>query len=220
MDEENERIHDEIIAFLDGLDIPKNKPSTEEKTHKIDRKIQLVSLPAHTYLTNLHTELNNFLTNGQTGIYISFQRPANNLTTLLYNSHIDTTNLSIIDMASELTTQFEKQGHELHESFISEIFTKIQYELTDLTKTITTEQDKFILLDSINTMALYLNQNQIIELITLIQKNLLSDNKTSLYVYGAAELYSNQLCTYIQEYINLIDTPTYAKDQQIISNNW
>lgn len=220
MDEENERIHDEIIAFLDGLDLPKNTPSNDETTKKIEKKIQLASLPANTYLTNLHRELNNYLTNGQTGIYISFQRPTNNVTTLLHNSHIDMTNLSIIDMASELTTQFEEQEQGLQESYILEIFKKIQYELNNLNKTNTAEQEKFILIDSVNTMALYLNQNQIIELITLIQKNLLSNNKTSLYVYGATELYSNQLCTYIQEYINFIDTPTFAKNQQIISNNW
>jgi hypothetical protein len=220
MDKENERIHDEIIAFLDGLDQNNDTYSSEETTKNIDKKIQLISLPANNYISNLHNQLNNFIAQGQNGVYISFQRPANNIMALLNQSNIETTNLSIIDIATELSTHLDDKGPQFYESYISDIFKKIQYETNTLaTKTPLTNK-KFILIDSINTMALYLTQQQIIELLTLIQNNILSDNTTKLYVYGANELISNKITTSIQEYLNIIDTPIKTKDQQIISHKW
>jgi hypothetical protein len=218
MDAEKEKIHEEIIEFLNGLDQRKNIQDTPTNINNKQtiNKIQLSPLPADQYLTQIMNNLKQFINQGQTGVFISFQRPANNLMNLLYHHEIEPTKLGIIDIASEITMQNDETNPESCESYIPGLISDMQYEMNNLKTSFPQDKNRFVMIDSINTMALYLNQQQIMQLITQIEKDILTDGNTNLYMYGAEVLFSNQLTKHIQNYLNFVESPVETRNKQVL----
>jgi hypothetical protein len=225
MEEYKEKIHDEILAFLEKLDQEKkqttdnqtNYSPTDKNRGPHQNQLHLKFLAADQYFTHIIENLQPLLNKGYTGIYISIQRPANNLMNLFNYYSIDTNHLQIIDFASDLTT-FSNEPHPTsQETYIPKIISQIQSEIHQI-KTTTQPANQFIMIDSINTMALYLNNEQIMQLITSIDKQLLSFNNTKLVIYGAEELSTHPILTDIENYFNFMTSPEETTPQKIQSS--
>ena len=225
MEEYKEKIHDEILAFLEKLDQEKKQTTdnqtdfspTDKNKEPQQHQLQLKFLAANQYFTHIIENLQQLLNKGYRGLYISFQRPTNNLMNFFNYYSIDTNNIQIIDFASELTSSNEEPHPTSQETYIPKIISQIQSEIHQI-KTTTHPTNQFIMIDSINTMALYLNNEQIMQLITSIDKQLLNSNNTRLMIYGAEELSTHPILTDIENYFNFMTSPAETTPQKIQSS--
>jgi len=114
----------------------------------------LLEIPAERYIETNIWSVKSMINNGFEGIYLSFQRPYNNLSSMLKNNGINLNKLFIIDCATSFSG--EKTDKNLRETGISQNF-----EVEDIINAIHVNlsklniENKFVFIDSLTTLALY-----------------------------------------------------------------
>ena len=123
----------------------------------------LLELPLENYFNASMITVKYLVDNGYQGVYVSFQRPFENLNTLFKQNGIDTSKIFIVDSA---TAHIEEKYK--NKTGCIKISTSI--EIDEFKKIIVKSlkgiknQKKFILIDSLTTLALYKSPSEITKL--------------------------------------------------------
>jgi len=118
--------------------------SIEEVFTKNNSGLFLIELPTESYCkTNLLT-IKNLLKNGFNGVYVSFQRPVENIHSWFKQFDIDLDKIKVLD-----GTNGSKNKKEVLPKDVEKIFDKIHKSLQGIKS-----NKKFVFIDSITTMAL------------------------------------------------------------------
>jgi len=109
--------------------------------------LYLLELPTESYCEMNFCTIKHLIDNGFKGVYVSFQRPLENIDSMLKELEIDNSQIKILDGTNE--TKNNKNKGELLPKDVNKIFDKILYSLENLEG-----NKKFVFIDSITTMAL------------------------------------------------------------------
>ena len=120
--------------------IIKNMLAQTIKKHK-NGAVLMLELPVENYFEANSAQVKFLTENNYEGIYVSFQRPLENILSLFKQNHVDIDKFLIIDEA----TAFSEENLE-----IDEIVKTICKSLKDIKS-----KKKFVLIDSLTTVALY-----------------------------------------------------------------
>jgi hypothetical protein len=116
--------------------------------------IVLLEIPAEKYIETNINSVKSMINHGFEGIYLSFQRPYNNLSSILKNNDVDLTKLFIIECATSFCGE-KPCGNPgwtgLSQNF--EVEETINAILTNLSKL--KSDKKFVFIDSLTTLALH-----------------------------------------------------------------
>jgi KaiC/GvpD/RAD55 family RecA-like ATPase len=113
-----------------------------------------MELPAEQYFEANVSSVKTLTGNGFEGVYVSFQRPFNNISSLLKQQGININKLFFVDVATAF-------GGELQEKSLRCIHISQSIDIDELVRAIYTSLDglkgkkKFIFIDSLTTLALY-----------------------------------------------------------------
>jgi len=132
------------------------------KKHE-NRAVIMMELPTDSYFeTNIKSVL--FLTKqGYDGIYISFQRPFKNITSLLEQNGIDTNKLYFIDVATAFAKESQEKNTKcLHISSTIDVDELVRAIYTSLEKL--RGKKSFVFMDSLTTITLYKPLSEIMRL--------------------------------------------------------
>jgi KaiC/GvpD/RAD55 family RecA-like ATPase len=116
--------------------------------------IIMIELPTNTYFEINSSNIKLLINNGFQGIYISFQRPFNNIISHFKENGIETNNIQFIDAATLLS------GEEIKEDNTC-TYVSPNLDIDELVKSIYTllvklkGSKKFIFIDSLTTLSLY-----------------------------------------------------------------
>ena len=127
-----------------------------EQTIQSDRQgvIIMMELPTNAYFEVSSSTIKLLTNNGFQGVYISFQRPFKNVSSLFEADGIDVDKLLFIDAATALSGEQQHEDMQcMHVSQALDIDELVKAIYTSLPKL--KSQKKFIFIDSLTTIALY-----------------------------------------------------------------
>jgi len=151
----------------------------------------LLELPAESYFIANSASVRFLTDNGFEGVYISFQRPYDNVRGLFDEYDIDHEKVIIVDCASDTG----KENFDDINNIISDSLKKLKC------------KNKFILIDSLSTIALYKQESEIAEL----TKKLIGINDDNLLIlFNVAEdlvkkPYIKDITSQADEVINVLN---------------
>lgn len=117
-------------------------------------KVVLIELPTDTYFEAMSHLVKLFVKNGFEGVYISFQRPFNNVVDMLKRQGVDTGKLLFIDVASIVSgDKLNTDPRCVHIPEDLDIDSLVRAVYTSLPKL--GSKKRFIFMDSLATMFLY-----------------------------------------------------------------
>lgn len=122
-----------------------------EKALKSNKNVIMMELPTDSYLEAGTSSIKALVDLGYKGVYVSFQRPCSNISSILNGKGIDTKKLIFIDAASPLAEQ-KTSGNCVFISENVEVDELVRAVYTSLGKL---DGKKFIYIDSMSTIALY-----------------------------------------------------------------
>jgi hypothetical protein len=174
------------------------KNSFEDTIHKYrSGSIVLLEIPSDNYFNINATSVKYLTDSGFEGIYISFQRPLDNLLNSLKNNFVDTEKLVVIDYASVcagIDADGKKQCKDSSGSInIKQVFNEINNSLNEIDS-----KDKFVFVDSISTLALYKSPSEILKIVDFLYKTIHKNDFENIMV--------------------IFNTAYISKDREIIKN--
>ena len=119
-----------------------------------DGSIVLLEAPAEKYLEANITSVKSFLNKGFQGVYLSFQRPYNNISRLFIENDIDINELFIVDAASALCGEkckINPRCVDLSENSQVDDIIQAAYKAINML----VKKKKFVFVDSLTTLALH-----------------------------------------------------------------
>jgi len=150
--------------------------------------IVLVELPTKDYMKQAIIKLKTLVNTGYTGVYISFQRPIDNLLKILKKEDIDTKKLVFVDVASSMCGGISKNAVQcipLAPNVDMDDLIRVTYLALDKLK----EKKRFIFIDSLTTIALHKPLSDIMRysefLMTTVKKD---EQQVLLVLFVAADL--------------------------------
>lgn len=160
-------MHDIVTNNIDSFDgnsdeIVRISLADTIKKHQQGSTIML-ELPIENYFTANTTSVKFLLEQGFEGVYVSFQRPYENIACLLKEQGIDTDSLVIIDCTTKDSGEIckEKSGCvNISASIDVDEFKKIILNSLKSLKS----KNRFVLIDSLTTLALYKSTSDITKL--------------------------------------------------------
>lgn len=116
--------------------------------------VVMMELPTDAYLEVCQTTLKVLIEKGLQGVYISFNRPFKNISSILEQNGVDTTNLIFVDVATSLGDEKSEENTQcVHisknigiDELVRAIYTSIQR---------FADNKKFVYIDSLSTISLY-----------------------------------------------------------------
>ena len=177
------------------------------KNHK-NGTIILQEVPAENYLEANVSSIKSLLDNGYEGIYMSFQRPYKNLSSLLEQNSVDTDKLLVIDAATSFSGDIQEYNPKC-------VYVAQDAEVESLVDTIYKSllkikgDKKFVFIDSLTTLGLHEATSEISRfpkfLIKTLRENDFED--TTLLFNVAKDLtrkrYITNISVYADEHIHL-----------------
>lgn len=178
--------------------------SLAETINKHNKRAAIIlELPTDNYCFANSASVRYLTENGYEGLYISFQRPYDNISCLFDKCSIDKKKVHIIDYASScIEKNFEEIGKSISES------------LKDLKS-----KNKFILIDSLSTIALYKKESEISKFTEKLTDLIKKDNSDNLLIlFNVAEdlvkkPYIKKITSHADEVINVLNqVEDYSRD--------
>ncbi|MBI5355108.1 MAG: hypothetical protein HZB68_01490 [Candidatus Aenigmarchaeota archaeon] len=148
-----------------------------ENVLKSNKKVIMMELPADRYLEAGSASVKVLIDLGYRGVYVSFQRPCSNISSILSRNGIDTKKLVFIDAASPLAEE-KKTGNCVYISERVEVDELVRAVYTSLGKL---EGKKFIYIDSISTIALYKPLSETMRLSEFLVSTVRKENCTLVF---------------------------------------
>lgn len=156
-----------------------NKKISEKSTEPFEQAIKrheggaviIMELPVEQYFETNVSSIKALTENGFEGVYVSFQRPFNNISSMLQQQGININKLFFVDVATALTQ--EKQQEAPRCMHISQ-----QIDIDELVRAIYTSLDKlkgkkkFIFIDSLTTIALYKPLSEVIRFCEFLMRTI------------------------------------------------
>lgn len=184
---------------------------TIEKYH--NGAMVMLELPVENYVVANSSSVKFLTENGFEGIYVSFQRPFENIKCLFEEYGIDKDKVTVLDYAS-FFCENENADQKNYVDISSMDFKIIGEAIADSLKKIDCK-NKFVLIDSLSTVALYKDGSEVEEL----AKNLIGINDDNLLILlNIAEdlvkkQYVKDITSYADEVINLLScVEKYSRD--------
>ena len=175
--------------------------------HKGDSVI-LLETPPENYLDVNLASVQSLIKNGFEGVYLSFQRPFNNISKLFEQEEIDINKLLVIDGATAITGGIIDENSRC-------VGIPMDFEINNIIKTICSSlprlnsKNRFVYVDSLTTMALYESRPKAFSLpeylANSIRKNRI-ENVVLLFNIAEdiiQEKYIDRLSFYSDEHIHL-----------------
>lgn len=185
-----------------------HKALKDALSEKNNSSVILLEIPAENYSELNFSSVQYLLDNGYEGVYVSFQRPFNNLCSIFDRNGIDVNRLYIVDSA----TVFSGESSELNSRCVNipsdfevEAFIKKVYDCFSKLES----DKKFVFVDSLTTMALHKSLSETMHfsegLITKLKNQGSEDAKI---LFNVAEnltrkRYIENLSVYSDEHIHL-----------------
>jgi len=169
-----------------------------------------LEFPSEKYFDMIIATLKYLTNNGYQGIYVSFQRPYNNILMQFEKNNINITKLSIVDCASVLNNEPVSENDRfinISKPFdIDNLVDSISLSLTKADNI-----NRFIIVDSITTLSLFKSEFETKKFSELLIDNIQRDNigNTIIIFNVAIELskkqYIRDISIHADEKINLLD---------------
>jgi KaiC/GvpD/RAD55 family RecA-like ATPase len=141
--------------------------------------IIMMELPINAYFEMNSSTIKLLTDQGFQGVYISFQRPFKNISSVFESAGIDTSTLLFIDAASALSGEKQLQDprcvHVSEEIDIDELVKAIYLSLPKLKS-----QKKFIFIDSLTTISLYKPLSQIMRFSEFLMRTVRKENEENV----------------------------------------
>jgi hypothetical protein len=173
-----------------------------------DASVILLETPADNYLDVNLASVQTLLKTGYEGVYLSFQRPYNNIIKMLRQQKIDTDKILVIDEASAIAGDIFKEKS-------SNIQIPRDIENIHITNTICSylqklkSNNRFVFVDSLTTLALYKSRSKAYSLPQCIINRMKKDkiDDVVLFINIAQDIiqdkYFDRLSFYSDEHIHL-----------------
>ena len=172
------------------------------KDHK-DGSFVLLESPTESYFDYNIESIYNLLNEGFKGIYVSFQRPFNNVANNFIKKGIDLNKIFIIDGATAFISEKMKKNPRCvnirSDTGVDELAKIIQKSLEQLGS-----GKKFVFIDSLSTVALYKSYPEVLKLPKFLIETLKNGccENVSLFFNIAAELSKDALVESMSSYSN------------------
>ena len=141
--------------------------------------IIMIELPINAYFETNSSTIKLLTDQGFQGIYISFQRPFQNISSFFESEGIDTSTLLFIDAATALSGEKQHEDprcvHVSQELDIDELVKAIYLSLPKLKS-----QKKFIFIDSLTTISLYKPLSQIMRFSEFLMRTVRKENEENV----------------------------------------
>ena len=181
-----------------------NKALKENK----NASVFLLETPADNYLEANLASIRSLVNNGFEGVYLSFQRPFNNIYNLFKQNDIDIKKLQIIDGATAICGEsYKKNARCIQLSRNLEIDEIANVIFTTLLKI--KNKSRFIFIDSLTTMRLYEPLSKVMRLPEFLMNSMEKDEmRNVLLFFNVAENlaknnYIENISIYADEHIHL-----------------
>jgi KaiC/GvpD/RAD55 family RecA-like ATPase len=151
--------------------------------------IIMIELPINAYFEMNFSTIKLLTNQGFQGIYISFQRPFQNIVSIFESEGINTSTLLFIDAATALSGEKQHEDprcvHVSQELDIDELVKAIYLSLPKLKS-----QKKFIFIDSLTTISLYKPLSQIMRFSEFLMRTVRKENEENVILIfnGAKDL--------------------------------
>ena len=172
------------------------------KDHE-DGSFVLLESPAESYFDANIQSVDYLLNEGFEGVYVSFQRPFDNVANTFIKQGIDLNKILIIDCATALISEKKKKDPRCvnirSDIEIDELVEVIHRSLQELEGC-----KKFVFVDSLSTIALYKSFSEVLKLPKSLLETLKDSNNqnVSLFFNIAAELSKDALVESMSSYSN------------------
>ena len=146
----------------------------------------VIEIPTNNYSQINITSAKYLIECGFQGVYLSFQRPFKNISSIFKNNGIDTNKLIFMDLATQCTDEKSNDNYEC----VDESMT---LNIENICKTVNSYIEKlnssniFILIDSLNTLALYKSPEDIIQLADTLSQNIKNKSKKVFILFNVAD---------------------------------
>jgi KaiC/GvpD/RAD55 family RecA-like ATPase len=141
--------------------------------------IIMIELPINAYFEMNFSTIKLLTNQGFQGIYISFQRPFQNIVSIFESEGINTSTLLFIDAATALSGEKQHEDprcvHVSQELDIDELVKAIYLSLPKLKS-----QKKFIFIDSLTTISLYKPLSQIMRFSEFLMRTVRKENEENV----------------------------------------
>ena len=143
----------------------------------------VLELPAENYFLISSKFIKHLTNNGLEGIYLSFQRPYDNISNLFKKYNINKHKISIIDcLCNEKIDKNIKENTKNQNYKFERIIDKIINKLNQIKG-----EKKFIIIDSLTTICLYKSEPEIKRFTELLIKKIFYKNKNIYVFFNVAE---------------------------------
>lgn len=172
------------------------------KEHK-DGSFVLLETPTESYFDANIKSVNYLLNEGFEGVYVSFQRPFNNVASNFKKQGIDLKKILIIDCATAFISEKKKKNPRCvnirSDTEVDELAEIIQRSLEQLG-----DGKKFVFVDSLSTVALYKSYPEVLKLPKFLLETLKDSccENVSLFFNIATELSKDSLVESMSSYSN------------------
>jgi KaiC/GvpD/RAD55 family RecA-like ATPase len=171
----------------------KMQKGVEKKTKTLDRILKepkkaviMVELPTNAYFDTNANNIKTMVQKGFEGVYISSQRPFRNVFSLLKAKGVDTSKLWVVDAISACEGAPEKNQRCISISKIINVDETVRAIYTMLSKL--TGKKIFIFIDSLTTMALYMQLSEIMRFCEFLMDTVAKqDGKRVILVFNVAK---------------------------------
>lgn len=147
----------------------------------------MMELPAERYFEEATKSVKSLLDSGFEGVYISFQRPFKNISSMFEQNGIDVNKLIVIDVAAALAeADQEKNSRCVHVSPEINIDELVKAIYTSLQKL--KSERKFIFIDSLTTISLYKPLSETLRFSEFLMRTTKTEKNTILIFNVAKDL--------------------------------